>query len=144
MFLFLFFYVNILLGDNMIKKRIIVLGCLFLVGVVIGFAVGLLSDEGSKELELTYSTNGGVPYEWEYEIADESIVKFVKNKNINKETELVEGGRVDINYVFKGLKEGKTTITFKYVNIIDGTIDKEEKNTVRVDRNKNISLVAID
>jgi hypothetical protein len=128
----------------MIKKRIIVLGCLFLVGVGIGFAVGLLSDEGSKELELTYSTNGGVPYEWEYEIADESIVKFVKNKNINKETELVEGGRVDINYVFKGLKEGKTTITFKYVNIIDGTIDKEEKNTVRVDKNKNISLVAID
>ena len=128
----------------MIKKRIIVLGCLFLVGVGIGFAVGLLSDEGSKELELTYSTNGGVPYEWQYEIEDESIVKFVKNKNINKETELVEGGRVDINYVFKGLKEGKTTITFKYVNIIDGTIDKEEKNTVRVDKNKNISLVAID
>ena len=40
-------------------------------------------------------------------------------------------------------EEGTTTITFKYVNITNGSITKEEKNIVKVDRNKNISLVVL-
>ena len=52
-------------------------------------------------------------------------------------------GNIDINYVFKGLKEGKTTIIFKYVSL-DGEVVKEEKQTVKVDKNKNISLVVVD
>ena len=40
------------------------------------------STTGYKELELTYKTNGGVPYKWEYQIEDESIVEFVKTKDI--------------------------------------------------------------
>lgn len=99
------------------------------------------NSSGSKELELTYKTNGGVPYKWEYEIEDESIVGFVKTKDItSEEDKQLDGGPVYINYIFKGLKQGKTTITFKYVNIVDGSIEKEEKVTVKVDKNKNISL----
>ena len=50
---------------------------------------------------------------------------------------------VYINYIFRGLKEGKTTITFKYINVIDDSIEKEDKVRVKVDKHKNISLIAI-
>ena len=126
------------------SKKVIILSCLFVLGFGIGLTAYLLnSDEESKVLELTYKTNGGVPFEWKYEIKDKDIVKFVKKYEISKEKEPVEGGEVDINYVFKGLKKGKTTITFKYVSI-EGEVVKEEKHTVKVDRNKNISLVMVD
>ena len=125
------------------KRKMIIFGCLFLLGVVIGLTACLLSDDSSKQLELTYSTKGGVPYEWKYEIKDNSIVKLVKKYTVDKEKGIIEGGNIDINYVFKGLKEGKTTIIFKYVSL-DGEVVKEEKQTVKVDKNKNISLVVVD
>ena len=109
------------------KRKMIIFGCLFLLGVVIGLTACLLSDDSSKQLELTYS----------------SIVKLVKKYTVDKEKGIIEGGNIDINYVFKGLKEGKTTIIFKYVSL-DGEVVKEEKQTVKVDKNKNISLVVVD
>lgn len=126
------------------KKKIILI-ILFVIGFGLGLTAYLLNvNNSSKVLELTYQTNGGVPYKWEYEIGDESIVQFVETKDITSEDdkELV-GGPVYINYIFKGLKEGKTTITFKYVSVIDGSIEKEEKLNIKVDNHKNISLVAI-
>lgn len=126
------------------NKKVIILLCLFILGFGLGLTAYLLGgDEDSKQLELTYKTNGGVPFEWKYEIKDKDIVKFVKKYEVSNEKEIVDGGEVDINYVFKGLKKGKTTITFKYVSI-EGEVVKEEKNTVKVDENKNISLVVVD
>ena len=124
------------------NKKIIVLKILFGIGFIFGLTSYLLNNNTSKNLELTYNTNGGVPYEWRYEIKDKNIVKFVKKYTINEEKN-VDGGRIDINYVFKGLKKGKTTITFKYVNTIDGKVKKEEKVIVKVDNHKNISLIAM-
>ena len=123
-----------------------------MIGIVIIFAAVLFivlkivipNKTGSKELELTYKTNGGVPYKWEYKIEDESIVEFVKTKDItSEEDKKLTGGPVYINYIFKGLKKGKTTITFKYVNITNGSIEKEDKIVVKVDKYKNISLIVI-
>ena len=37
------------------KRKMIIFGCLFLLGVVIGLTACLLSDDSSKQLELTYS-----------------------------------------------------------------------------------------
>ena len=127
------------------KKTIIVL--IVFVVLVLGIygSFMFLKSDGSKKLELTYKTNGGVPYKWEYEIKDKSIVKFVKQYEIDKNKgKPISGGEVELNYVFKGLKKGKTTITFKYVNIVDGSVAKEEKNTVKVDCFKNISLVTVE
>lgn len=126
------------------KKVIIGIGIIFVVVLFVILGIVISNVTGSKELELTYKTNGGVPYKWEYKIEDESIVQLVKTKDITskKDKELL-GGPIYINYIFKGLKEGKTTITFKYINITDGSINKEEKVTVKVDRNNNISLLAI-
>ena len=124
------------------KKVMIGIGIIFIAVLFVIIKIIIPNESGSKELELTYKTNGGVPYKWEYKIEDESIVKFVGTKDITSEKDKeLAGGPVYINYIFKGLKKGKTTITFKYVNIIDNSIDKEEKVTVKVDNNKNISLV---
>lgn len=126
------------------KKVIIGIGIIFVVVLFVILGIVISNVTGSKELELTYKTNGGVPYKWEYKIEDESIVQLVKTKDITskKDKELL-GRPIYTNYIFKGLKEGKTTITFKYINITDGSINKEEKVTVKVDRNNNISLLAI-
>ena len=125
--------------------------------VIIGISIGVIiiavlfvifkfivpNVTGSKTIELTYKTNGGVPYKWEYQIEDESIAQLVEAKDITPEQEKkMVGATISTNYVFKGVKEGKTTITFKYVNIISNVVEKEEKVTVKVDKHKNISLVA--
>lgn len=126
------------------KKVMLGIGIIFVIVLFVVIKVIISSSEGTKELELTYKTNGGVPYKWEYKIEDESIVQFVETKDItSEEDKKLAGGPVYINYIFKGIKEGKTTITFKYVSIIDGSIEKEDKVSVKVDNHKNISLVAI-
>ena len=126
------------------KKIMIGIGIIFLAVLFVVLKIVIPNTTGSKELELTYKTNGGVPYKWEYKIENESIVEFVKTKDITSEEEKKQaGGPVYINYIFKGLKEGQTTITFKYVNITDNSVQKEEKVTVKVDKYKNISLIAV-
>ena len=124
------------------KKKIIIIS-LFVVGFIGGFLAFYLSDDSSKIIEFTVDTNGGVPYKWEYEIEDETVVKFVKQYEINKEKEPVEGGHIQINYDFEGLKEGKTKVILKYVNIVDKTVEKKIVNKLKVDRHKNISLVGV-
>lgn len=51
------------------------------------------------------------------------------------------GAPVITNYVFKGLKEGRTVIIFKYVNFVNNIVDKTEEHEVIVDKVLNISLV---
>ena len=126
------------------KKVMIGIGIIVLVVLFIVIKIAIPSNTGNKELELTYKSNAGVPYKWEYKIEDESIVEFVRTKDITSEVDKeLNGGLIYTNYIFKGLQEGKTTITFKYVSIVDGSVDKEEKVTVKVDKYKNISLNVI-
>lgn len=126
------------------KKVMVCISIILVVTLLMVLKVIIPSISGNKELELTYKSNGGVPYKWEYKIEDESLVKFVRTKDItSKEDKKLDGGPVYTNYIFKGLKQGKTTITFKYINIVDGSVDKEEKLTVKVDKYKNISLKLI-
>lgn len=121
------------------KKKTII--CIVIILVFILLII-IAKTTSSKELELTLKTNGGVPYKWEYKIEDESIVKFIKTKEItSKKDKELAGGPVYIKYIFKGLKEGKTTITFKYVNIIDNSIKKKDRVIVKVDKYKNISII---
>lgn len=112
--------------------------------LIIAIIVVVLNIKSSKQLELTYDINAGIPFKWEVEVEDESIVKYVKNYVIEDENKggLV-GGKISRNYVFRGLKKGTTTIVFKYVNFTDGRVEKEEKHRVKVDKDLNISLVVV-
>ena len=125
-------------------KKLVIILSIILVFIIVGIIILLNCGEKNKQLELTYTTNGGVPYKWEYEISDNSIIEFVKSYEIeNQNKDGMVGAPISTNYVFKGLKKGKATITFRYVSIIDGSISKEEIVNVKVDKNKNISLLAL-
>lgn len=126
------------------KKKVIIIVLTILLISIITIGI-LISRKNSNELELTYEINAGIPYRWEYEIEDESIVKFVKSYVIRDDNkDGIVGASIYTNYVFEGLKEGKTHITFKYVNFVDNIVEKEENHTVRVDKRGKISLVMID
>ena len=125
------------------NKYIIIGICVIVIGVLAYIFIPKSND--SKKLELTYEINAGIPFKWVYEIEDPSIAQFVESYVLKDEN---TGGKVGAsvyrNYVFKGLKEGSTTITFKEISITDESdIVKEEKTNVRVDKDLNISIVAI-
>lgn len=103
-------------------------------------------DSSSNQIEFTYSVNGGVPYEWEYKIEDESIVSFVKSYVVeDKNVDGIVGAPISTNYVFKGLKEGITTVTFKYISLAENErVVRSEKHLLKVDKDGNIALQAID
>lgn len=123
---------------------IVVAVVLLLILVLIG--IKYIVKEDTKKLEITKEINAGIPFKWEYKIEDSSIVKcskvyVLKDENTNGKV----GAPVYKNYVFKGLKEGKTTVIFKFVSITDEDYpSEEEKYNIRVDKDLNISLVAID
>ena len=126
------------------KKVMLGIGIIFIAAIYVILRIVIPSGEGSKTIELTYKTNGGVPYRWEFEIEDESIVKFVGTKDITpNEYKNLDGGPVYTNYIFEGLKKGKTTVTFRYISIVDNSIEEENTITLKVDENKNISLNVI-
>ena len=122
------------------KKNILVV-ILLVLFIIIGAIIYNSNKEESNTLELTYTINAGIPYEWQYEIEDESIVRFVKSYVVDDQNKggLV-GAPVSTNYVFEGLKDGVTTITFKKVSFVSDDVAEEEKNTVKVSGGK-ISLV---
>lgn len=127
------------------NKKILISVPAVLVIIIVGVFCGIKLANKPKQLELTYEKNAGIPFKWGFEIEDESIAKFVKSYVVKDEnTNGKVGASVYTNYVFKGLKEGKTNITFKFVNITDETVEKEETHTVKVDKNKNISIVVMD
>ena len=125
--------------DSMIKTIVIVV-----LAIVTSIAMILANqNKGKKEVEITMDINAGIPFKWEYKISDEKIVKFIKQyvKEDNNKDGMV-GAKVSTNYVFEGLKEGKTQVIFSFVDITDGTISKQEIYTLKVDKNKNIEIVS--
>ena len=123
------------------KKILIILGIIILLIIVV-VVILINKDNDGKRIELTYKSNGGVPFKWEYTIEDPTIVEFVKSYELKNENKgAIVGAPIYTNYVFKGLKEGTTKVIFKYVSITDGHVAKEEVNTMQVDKNKNIAIV---
>ena len=121
------------------KKILLLIGTILLLILLVFITCKIIFK--SKQIELTYKSNGGVPYKWEYIIEDESIVKFVRSYVLeDKNDGTLVGAPIYTNYVFKGLKKGRTKIKFQYINFVDGTIGKEEVVNVLVDKNKNISI----
>ena len=99
-------------------------------------------NKKSKKLEISYKMSSGIPFKWEYEIIDETIVEFVKKEVKGEKTKRpICGGPITIYYYFKGLKEGKTKIVFKLVNLTNNSLEKEEEYNISVDEKLNIALI---
>ena len=97
------------------------------------------NNDLNKELELTYEINAGIPFKWEWEIENEDVAEFVKSYVVRDDNKGgIVGASVYTNYVFKGLKEGTTKITFKYVNFTSGEVFEEKIHIIKVDKDNNI------
>ena len=120
---------------------------ILLVIIIIGTVIIItrtkpLNDSLSKTIEISYETNYSLPFRYEYEIKDEDIVELVKKYTTDDTNgEIIDGAPVTTHYVFKGLKEGETTITFKSVSVENGSITWEEKKYIKVDKDNNISII---
>ena len=126
-----------------IKIFVGIIVTIVLCGLIIFLKFVVFDNNSSKELKLTYKINAGIPFRWEYEIEDESVVQFVKSYVVKDENKGgIVGAPVYTAYIFRGLKEGETTINFKYVNFTEGEVTGVEKHKVKVDKDKNISLIS--
>lgn len=94
-----------------------------------------------KNLEITYDISAGIPFRWEYEIEDTTICEFVESKSIcEKAKEPICGGKVEISYIFRGLKSGKTRIIFKLINFADNYLSRVDEYNIKVDKGNIIIL----
>ena len=99
--------------------------------------------EKEKYLILNYEISAGIPFKWEVEIEDPSIVELEKKEVLkSKSKKPLCGGPVYTDYYFKGLKKGETNILFKFVSIT-GERDDEliETHHVVVDEELNIKKI---
>ena len=94
---------------------------------------------GKPEVDFSFKTYGKDPYTWVYTIDDESVLKC-KDKTIKQKKGNITGGVIKTHYVFKGLKEGTTTLKFEYRNIVDNSVDETKVYKVIVDKDLKIKL----
>ena len=99
-------------------------------------------NKNPKELEIMKDISAGIPFRWEYEIKDQDIVEFVRSYVVKDEnTGGKVGAKVHTNYVFKGLKEGNTDITFRVVSITNEYEPYDETiYHIIVDKDLNIRI----
>ena len=128
----------------MTKKILITIIVLLVLGVGITIIKVIANKiKEPKNLELVYEINAGIPFRWEVEVEDETIIKYLNSKVIRDDNKggLV-GASVYTKYIFGGLKEGTTTITFNYYNFADDYISSKDIYLVEVDDNKNVSVIS--
>lgn len=100
------------------------------------------SKNKQKQAKVSLYGNATTGYEWEYTIADNSIVKLDSKDFIPETTdpEICGSGGTFV-WNFSGLKMGTTEITFKYLRPWDESSLAETKTYIcTVDKDKNILL----
>ena len=96
---------------------------------------------GKEKATITVQTNGGVPYDWQYELSNDDIISIEETSKEHDRN--VAGGVVDIKYIITPLKKGTTMMELKYINITDNSIDKMKKYRIKVDKYMHVSIVEV-
>ena len=130
-------------------KVLIIIGIIILIAIVVLIIILPKKEEDNdnkknlKELEITKEINAGIPFKWEYEIKDSDIIEFSNSYVLRDDnTGGKVGASVYTNYVFKGLKAGETTITFRMVSITNEYEPTDEVvYNIKVDNELNIYLI---
>lgn len=119
--------------------------------IKIGIGIGTKSPDKSnsnqtnisdKTAEVVVEAQGSIPYEWEYTIADTSIIKFKETKEVTNDDseEIMLGGGTEQHYIFEGLKEGTTTIKFELKSFVGSDIAETKNFDVSVDKNLKVTI----
>ncbi len=132
-------------------KKGIISGIIILAIVIIGICIGTKSPDKSnsnqtnisdRTAEVVVEAQGSIPYDWEYTIADTSIIKFKETKEVTNDDseEVMLGGGTEIHYIFEGLKEGITTIKFELKSFVSSDVAETKNFDVSVDKNLKVTI----
>ena len=122
---------------NRTKYLLIIFGALIIFFLINYF----LNDKKETGIfEIIERTNAGIPYEWKYEIKDKNIVKHIETNYVDKAKGDMTGGPVDVHFKFKALKKGNTTIRFRYLSIVNESVDVDKSYNIYVDKNLNVKI----
>ena len=119
------------------KKTIIIVGIILVI-----LAVFIVLINSKKVNEVVLKTKGGVLYLWEYMIENDGIIEL-EEKESEEKTRNVIGGEKEQHFVFKGLKEGTTTITFDHRNIVENNVTNTKKYKVTVNKKLEVNIKEI-
>lgn len=127
-------------------KKGIIVGILILAIIIIVICIGTRntnkSNTSNTTAEVVVEAQGSIPYDWDYTIADTSIVKFKELKedtNDNSEEVMLGAGKQQ-HYIFEGLKEGTTTIKFELKSFVGSDIAETKNFDVSVDKNLKVTI----
>lgn len=132
-------------------KKGIIFGIIILAIVIIGICIGVKSPDKSnsnqtnisdRTAEVVVESQGSIPYDWEYTIADTSIIKFKETKEVTNDDseEVMLGGGKEQRYIFEGLKEGTTTIKFELKSFVSTDVAETKNFDVSVDKNLKVTI----
>lgn len=132
-------------------KKGIISGIIILAIVIIGICIGVKSPDKSnsnqtnisdRTAEVVVESQGSIPYDWEYTIADTSIIKFKETKEVTNDDseEVMLGGGKEQHYIFEGLKEGTTTIKFELKSFVSTDVAETKNFDVSVDKNLKVTI----
>ena len=132
-------------------KKGIISGIIILAIVIIGICIGTKSPDKSnsnqtnisdRTAEVVVEAQGSIPYDWEYTIADTSIIKFKETKEVTNDDseEVMLGGGTEIHYIFEGLKEGTTTIKFELKSFVSSDVAETKNFDVSIDKNLKATI----
>lgn len=133
-------------------KKEIIIGGLIVVLAIIVMIIGVKTankpnsnqaEATSKTAEVVVEAQGSIPYDWDYTIEDESIIKFKELKedtNDNSDEEMMLGAGKQQHYIFEGLKEGKTTIKFELKSFVSTDIAETKNFDVSVDKDLKVTI----
>ena len=134
-------------GKIIMRGLVVLLIILLVVGI--GYCIYKYKNKSHtiiknpNEVEITIKKTAGIPFKWLVEIEDEEIIENNKTYVLKDDNEKYHttGGHVYVNYVFKGKKEGKTTVTFKCVSLEnENDVMEKEKYVIVVDKNLKTTI----
>lgn len=101
-------------------------------------------EQDSKVGSFVLETNGGVAYEWQCVIDDDTVAKFgsVKSRSLDANN---DGGRIEEVHEVIALKKGNAKIHCDYSNIVeyDGKTIEKRDYLVDVDDDLDINITDI-
>lgn len=120
-------------------KRVVSIGIMLILSTL--FITGCNNKQNvGNTAEIVVEESGSIPYSWEYSIADKEIVEYSTTKeDANNDSEMI-GNATKVHYIFKGLKEGRTTIKFELKSVTDNEVTETKTYEVIVDKNLNITI----
>jgi len=122
------------------KKVIIIAVILIIVAVIIcGFIMNYFNGKNNKA-NIVLSTSAGINFKWECKMVDKDIatVDNVYKKYMDPEE---DGGEIQIRYLIKGIKKGKTKFVCNYMDNEAGYAVETNIYEIIVDKDLNVEII---